>query len=501
MAIELDLQETMSLTDKHLLIAGAVLLVTTISMLKLLVWSGSRVRSRRRLPPTIPAMPIIGGLIRFMRGPITMIREEYARLGSVFTLSTLGHRITFLIGPEVSEHLFNGPESEMSQQEVYRFTVAAFGRGVAFDVPYSVRQEQIRIFAEGLRGNKLRGYVNLMVCEAEEYFSKWGESGTVDLKHELEQVILLITCRCLLGREVRQNLSDDVAALFHDLCNGMQPVSVIFPYLPIPAHRRRDRARQRLREMFATIIRARKASGRSEEDMLQCLIDYRYKDGRATTEDEIAGLLITVLFGGQQTSSITSTWTGAYLLQFRRYLAAAVEEQEEAIRRCGDRIDHDVLAEMDVLHRCIKEALRLQPPLPIVFRWSHSDFAVTTREGEELVVPKGQMVAASPAVANRLPHVYKDPELYDPDRFAPGRREDKAAGALSYISFGGGKHWCLGEFFAYLEIKTVWAHLLRNFELELMSPFPENEWNSMVVGVKGKLMVKYTRRQLVVDGN
>jgi hypothetical protein len=30
-----------------------------------------------------------------------------------------------------------------------------------------VRQEQIRIFAEGLRGNKLRGYVNLMVCEAE----------------------------------------------------------------------------------------------------------------------------------------------------------------------------------------------------------------------------------------------------------------------------------------------------------------------------------------------
>jgi sterol 14-demethylase len=86
----------------------------------------------------------------------------------------------------------------------------------------------------------------------------------------------------------------------------MQPVSVIFPYLPIPAHRRRDRARQRLREMFGTIIRARKASGRSEEDMLQCLIDYRYKnDGRPTTEDEIAGLLITVLFGAQKTSSIT----------------------------------------------------------------------------------------------------------------------------------------------------------------------------------------------------
>jgi len=255
--------------------------------------------------------------------------------------------------------------------------------------------------------------------------------------------------------------------------------------------------------MFGTIIRARKASGRSEEDMLQCLIDYRYKkDGRPTTEDEIAGLLTTMLFGAQETSSITTTWTGAYLLQFRRYLAAAVEEQKEIMKRHGDgRIDHDVLAEMDVLYRCIKEALRLQPPTPIVFRWSHADLAVTTKEGEELIVPKGQIVAASAAVANRLPHVYKDPDAYDPDRFAPGRSEDKAAGALSYISFGGGKHRCIGDAFAYLEIKTVWAHLLRNFELELVSPFPENEWNSMVVGVKGKLMVKYTRRKLVVDGN
>ena len=179
-----------------------------------------------------------------------------------------------------------------------------------------------------------------------------------------------------------------------------------------------------------------------------------------------------------------------------------MEEQKEIMKRHGDgRIDHDVLAEMDVLYRCIKEALRLQLPTPIVLRWSHADLAVTTKEGEELIVPKGQIVSASAAVANRLPHVYKDPDAYDPDRFAPGRSEDKAAGALSYISFGGGKHRCIGDAFAYLEIKTVWAHLLRNFELELVSPFPENEWNSMVVGVKGKLMVKYTRRKLVVDGN
>ena len=38
-----------------------------------------------------------------------------------------------------------------------------------------------------------------------------------------------------------------VAELFHDLDAGMLPVSVLFPYLPIPPHRRRDRCVPALR--------------------------------------------------------------------------------------------------------------------------------------------------------------------------------------------------------------------------------------------------------------
>jgi hypothetical protein len=73
------------------------------------------------------------------------------------------------------------------------------------------------------------------------FFSKWGESGEVDLKLEFEHLIILTASRCLLGQEVRNNLFEDVSSLFHELDNGMLPISVLFPYLPIPAHRRRDR--------------------------------------------------------------------------------------------------------------------------------------------------------------------------------------------------------------------------------------------------------------------
>ncbi|XP_047964262.1 sterol 14-demethylase-like [Salvia hispanica] len=465
------------------------LLLVAVKLISVLIMP----RSKKRVPP------VVGGLVRFMKGPVVMLREEYPKLGSVFTLKLLNKNITFLIGPEVSAHFFKAPESHLSQQEVYQFNVPTFGPGVVFDVDYSVRQEQFRFFTEALRVNKLKAYVDQMVIEAQEYFSKWGESGEVDLKQELEQLIILTASRCLLGEEVRNKLMDDVSALFHDLDNGMLPISVIFPYLPIPAHRRRDRARKKLAHIFATIIASRKQTGKPQNDLLQCFIDSKYKNGRPTTEAEVTGLLIAALFAGQHTSSITSTWSGAHLLTNGKHMSAAVEEQMRLMEKHGDKVDYDVLSEMEVLYRCIKEALRLHPPSIMLLRSSHADFSVKSKEGVEYDIPKGHIVATSPAFANRLPHIYKDPDTYDPDRFGPGREEDKAAGAFSYVSFGGGRHGCLGEPFAYLQIKAIWSHLLRNFEMELVSPFPEIDWNAMVVGVKGKVMVRYKRKRLPIN--
>ena len=91
----------------------------------------------------------------------------------------------------------------------------------------------------------------------------------VDLRALLSDLIILTASRCLMGREVREHLFDRVADLFHDLDMGMQPISVVFPSLPIAAHRKRDQSRSELAKIFTKIIRARKDSGKSEPDVLQ----------------------------------------------------------------------------------------------------------------------------------------------------------------------------------------------------------------------------------------
>ena len=310
------------------------------------------------------------------------------------------------------------------------------------------------------------------------------------------------------GREVREKLFTKVTSLFHDLDAGMLPISVLWPYAPIAAHRKRDAARAELAAVFKTIIAARRAAQAAgapkEEDILQSFIDARYSpsvfNGRALTDEEITGMLIATLFAGQHTSSITSSWTGYEMLAHRSAaLDPAVSEQASlmASKEFGDALTIDSLNAMPALHANITEALRLHPPLIMLLRLAKKPFVATTSKGESFTVPKGDMVFASPAFSHRLPHVFKDADEYQPDRFAPPRDEDKAR-PFSFIGFGGGRHGCMGTNFAYLQIKAIWAVLLREFELELVDPVPEADYESLVVGPKSG-RVRYRRRKLAPE--
>nr|CAB3491826.1 unnamed protein product [Digitaria exilis] len=261
---------------------------------------------------------------------------------------------------------------------------------------------------------------------------------------------------------------DEVFSAFRQLSdNSLHLTSFFFPYAPFPSSWRRDKAHAKLKNIFAEIVRSRKSSNRCEEDVLQSLIDSKYKDGRPTTEAEVTGLIMVILFAGKHTSSASSTWTGARLLSHPQCLEAAIKEQQEILKKYKGEIDYNTLLDMSVLHRCIKEALRMHPPAPTFFRKVHKNFTVRTREGHEFEIPRGHTILSPLVINNNIPYIYKDPGVYDPDRFGPGREEDK--------------------------VKVIWSHLLRNFELQLVSPFPETDWLKIALEPKERVMVRYKR--------
>jgi sterol 14-demethylase len=96
-----------------------------------------------------------------------MLQEQYTKFGSVFTISFFGMKTTFLVGPEVSAHFYQGLESEISHGNILEFTVPMFGKDVAYGVDIATRTEQNRFYVDALKPAKLRCHVAPMLQEVE----------------------------------------------------------------------------------------------------------------------------------------------------------------------------------------------------------------------------------------------------------------------------------------------------------------------------------------------
>ncbi|XP_048574335.1 obtusifoliol 14-alpha demethylase-like [Triticum urartu] len=449
----------------------------------------------QQLPPVVNGVALLRLLPTLLKeGLPSMANDLYVKYGSVFTVSSFGLKVTLLIGPEVTVHFFQGLESDISHGNLLEFTVPMFGKAVGYGRDKATRIEQMRFHTEALKASGLRSHVHPMLQEVEGYFAKWGEEGIVDLKLEFEQLLMLISSRCLLGKEVRENMFDEVHALFHEIESSMTLISFLFPYLPTPVNRRRDRARIRLTQILSDVVESRKSSGRVEQDTLQKLIDSEYKDGNPTTVAEVVGLIMSLIFAGKRTSSLASTWTASCLLSHPVFLRAAIEEQQRVTKKYKGGLDYNAFSEMDTLHSCIKEALRMHPPAAMLVRRTHKPFTVEKKQGKQYEIPQDHIVATPTIVNNNIPYIYRDPHVYDPYRFGLERREDKVGGKFSYTSFSGGRHICVGEAYAYMQLKVIWSRLLRNFELELISPFPKTDWSKILPEPQGKLFIRYKRK-------
>jgi sterol 14-demethylase len=114
-------------------------------------------------------------------------------------------------------------------------------------------------------------------------------------------------------------------------------------------------------------------------------------------------------------------------------------------------------------------------------------------------VAAGKTVAVSPAVSNRMPEHFPDPERFDPGRYRAPRAED--ARVFAWIPFGAGRHRCVGAAFAMMQLKAIFSVLLRHFEFEPAQPPASyrNDHSKMVVQLAQPCLVRYRRRRVAAS--
>ncbi|GBG27609.1 Sterol 14-demethylase, partial [Hondaea fermentalgiana] len=456
-----------------------------------------------KLPPEFRSnIPVVGNFIGFASDPLGFVRQGYKECGNIFTIDMVAEKCTFLIGADAHKVFFEATDEEMDQARPYRFMKPIFGKGVVYDSPLKKRRQQMRALGRSLRPSVIKTYPPMIAAEVKSYLdSRWGDSGTVDLHKAFAELIINTASATLLGPEIRGEMFQEMSTLYAHLDNGLTPISVFFPNAPTAAHKSRDHARIEISALFSRILERRRADPEAAEkrsDMIKTLMEFTYSDGTKFTDDEIAGMILAALFAGQHTSSIVSTWSLLFLLEDKRNKGAKVFEkildeiasleEKPGLFASGD-VPHDVVKEEVELYKVVKEAIRLHPPLIMLMREVMKP--ITMPDGT--YIPAGHRAMVSNAIAQRLPEVFENPDEFDPSRW-----DDFNIAKLkpySFIGFGAGLHTCMGESFAFMQVRTILTVILSTYELDLVTPFPEADYEAMVVPPKGPNMVRFKRRE------
>jgi cytochrome P450 len=196
------------------------------------------------------------------------------------------------------------------------------------------------------------------------------------------------------------------------------------------------------------------------------IVHARSEDGQPLRDQQILAHINILLVAGHETTTILSTWV-LYLLATLPEHCQCLQAELDAVAPGGFApLTVETLRRLKRLDWLIKEAARLYPPVLNVPRVATSDF---TFDG--YLIPAGSRIRLALGASHLLPHVFADPQRFDPDRFAPPREEDHRT-PYGFVPFGGGSRICIGMNFALIEIKALAAYVLRHYQLEAVGSRP-----------------------------
>ena len=425
-----------------------------------------------------------GHLAEMRVDPIGLFQRVYDECGDIGRFRLADRDVVLVHGAEAQEQFFRAPDSTLDQAAAYPFMTPIFGKGVVFDASPEERQQMLK--NQALRGDMMRGHASTIEAEINRMVAAWGDEGEIDLLDWFAELTIYTTSACLIGKPFREELDSSFARHYHDLERGTDALAYVDPYMDIESFRIRDAARERLVELVQGIIDHRLERGtvaREDRDLLDVLISIDM------SADYITGIFISMMFAGHHTSSGTASWALIELMRHPETMAAVVKELDE-LYADGAEVSFQALRSIPQLEAALKETLRLHPPLIILMRVVQEEIELAGH-----TIPPGTVVAASPRVSNRIASDFPQPDSFDPGRYIDPRQED-LQNRWTWIPFGAGKHRCVGNAFAMMQMKAIFSVILRDYEFEMAQPSEtyRDDVSKMVIQLEQPCRVRYRRR-------
>jgi cytochrome P450 len=164
------------------------------------------------------------------------------------------------------------------------------------------------------------------------------------------------------------------------------------------------------------------------DDLVSALLNAEIEGDRMTDDEVIAFLFLMVVAGNETTTKLLGN------AMFH------LTQHPEQLQR--------VFADPTLITALIEETLRHDTSSQMLARLTLEDVTI-----EDVTMPAGSKVLFNVGAANHDERVFTDPERFDIDR--PGEE------LKQIVSFGGGRHFCLGANLARLEARLALAELVR----------------------------------------
>jgi cytochrome P450 len=375
------------------------------------------------------------------------LKALHSELGDTFDLAFPGFRAVVLAGPEASRFVLVEARKSLIWRNPRDPVTKLLRHGLLVEDGESHDQLR-RLISPSLHKRMLPVYMGKMLRSTDQVIDMWQPGRSLDMLVEMRRVALLIIIDCLFDVDFSPHLDRLFPAILRMLAYISPGIWLVWPSAPRLGF---ARAIQQVDEYLYALIAARKASKAGGEDMLSRLVA-----DPDMTDDLIRDQMLTMLIAGHDTSTALLAWALGLMAKHPAVMQRAVAEVDEVIGSDIPSLEH--MDQLQYLGQVIDETLRLYPPIHVGNRKLSENL-----EFQGYRLPAGRRLMYSIYATHHDEKHWKDPERFDPDRFAQGVKHTP----YTFVPFGGGPRNCIGASFAQVEAKAVLARILQRLDLTL----------------------------------